>query len=150
MTRYCKLCKKDISDRHKNARYCETCVPIARRLTYRSSKAKAYSERKALKHITVQPKPAPPPPPEPKPHKCQLCGKDISDRKPNAVYCLECAHQISVDRMQARRDSIIISEIDKAKRNADRDAHFRKLNEAAKAKGMSYGQYRAFLEGKLN
>lgn len=85
----CIRCSRDISQRAPQARYCKECA----RVTQRSQKREwATKNRTFLRQKRTK-----------RPRYCKTCGKDITKRYHNAIYCKICAqNQIELFNLYKR------------------------------------------------
>lgn len=74
-----------------------------------------------------------------KPRYCAVCGADISDRHGSAMYCAECARQISNTRRRNRT---------KKRKPTGESATISKVAQQARDAGMSYGKFVARMGGQ--
>ncbi|MBR5584096.1 MAG: hypothetical protein IKW21_06170 [Lachnospiraceae bacterium] len=76
---------------------------------------------------------------------CLICGKEFSPNQPAKVCCSpECQRERDRERVRASNKSIQ----QRNKKIKSSEKQINDINAKAKAMGMTYGQYVAYIEGK--
>lgn len=134
-TLVCTICGKTTERKAARQKYCPECAA--------KEKARRQHERAmALKKPTPTRREA-----------CEMCGKIIEMTFPNQKYCPECAASITYTRrkkLNREERELEVMLQNRRKKQEESKRNMVHIVDAARAAGMTYGQYTAMMRMKEN